>query len=208
MHTDRIAQRLQDLGAIVRNGHFVYSGGRHGTDYIDKTIFLVHPYATADFAGMLARRFSGMDINTVIGPGAGGAVLASWVATHLCYESTALVNCTFAGKDYGGFTVKPNLERFIRDKRVLVVDDVLHTGGTVRNVVAAVRRAGGTVVGVGAVCNRGDESARSLDVPKLEFLTAHTFDTFEAKPCPLCLAGIPVNTNLGHGSTFLRRPEL
>lgn len=204
---ERIDRRLQDLGAVVRNGHFVYSGDRHGSDYIDKSIFLAHPYATADFAGMLAKQFAGVEVDTVIGPVTGGAVLASWVATHLCYASTGLVNCVFADKESGGFVVKRSFGRFVRNKRVLVVDDVLHTGDTVRKVVAAVRRAGGTVVGVGAISNRGDESAQSLDVPRLEFLTAHTFDTYAASDCPLCRNGVPINTELGHGARFLGRGE-
>jgi orotate phosphoribosyltransferase len=86
---------------------------------------------------------------------------------------------------------------------VLVVEDILTTGGSARQVVEAVQRQGGSVVGVGALCNRGDVSAATLGAPALFALTAVPLTSYAPEECPLCAAGVPINTRVGKGAAFV-----
>ncbi|MFC1629796.1 phosphoribosyltransferase family protein [Patescibacteria group bacterium] len=89
---------------------------------------------------------------------------------------------------------------------MLVVDDVLTTGGSVRGVVEAVRKLGGYVVGVGVIANRGQVTAKDVgDVSELFALADVTMDSYPEKECPLCKKGVPINTVLGKGQEFLAR---
>ncbi|MBI2343801.1 MAG: phosphoribosyltransferase [Deltaproteobacteria bacterium] len=90
-------------------------------------------------------------------------------------------------------------DRLIASRRVLVVEDVLTTGGSVRQVVDAVRRVGGIPVGVSALCNRGGVTIESLAVPTLHALLSLILESWPAQDCPLCRRGIPINTSLGKG---------
>lgn len=107
------------------------------------------------------------------------------------------------------FVIKRGYGEIIKGKRVLVLEDVLTTGGSVRKVVEATRAARGEVVGVGALVNRGNITAKDLgDVPRLEALVNITLDSWLEDECPLCKEGVPVNTEVGKGRDFLARKAL
>lgn len=101
------------------------------------------------------------------------------------------------------FVIKRGYEKLVPGRRVLVVEDVLTTGGTVKKVIRAVRELGGEVVGLGALCNRGGLTAESIGVPKLFALTNVTLDSWEGEACPLCAQNVPINTDVGKGRDFL-----
>jgi orotate phosphoribosyltransferase len=84
-----------------------------------------------------------------------------------------------------------------------VVEDVLNTGGSVRQAVAAVRAAGGEVVAVAALCNRGGVTAADLGVPAVVALVELSLDSWDAPACPLCRDGVPIDTRIGKGREFL-----
>jgi orotate phosphoribosyltransferase len=94
-------------------------------------------------------------------------------------------------------------------KKVLVVEDVVSTGDSVRKVVEAVRLCSGYVVGVRAICNRGNVSLKDIACPdSFNSLFEEQFENYEEKDCPLCAEGIPINTKLGHGKKYLERKKL
>jgi orotate phosphoribosyltransferase len=104
------------------------------------------------------------------------------------------------------FVFRRGYDKLIPGKQVLVVEDVLTTGGTVKKVVGAVRELGGIVVGVGALVNRGGITAKDVgDVPRLGALINITLDVWDEKACPLCEQGVPINTDVGKGREFLDR---
>lgn len=104
------------------------------------------------------------------------------------------------------FVLKRGYDKVVHGKKVLVVEDVLTTGGSARKVVEAVRASGGEVVGVGVLCNRGGVTPAALaDPPKLFALVNLTLDTYNEADCPLCRDGVPVNTEVGKGRDFLAR---
>ena len=90
----------------------------------------------------------------------------------------------------------------LKGKYVLVVEDLLNTGDTVKKVVAQVRRHGGHVIGVSAICNRGPETAESLGVPRLEALASVDFEVLDPDDCRLCQAKIPIVEDIGHGGKY------
>lgn len=103
------------------------------------------------------------------------------------------------------FVIKRGQDKFVTGKQILVVEDILTTGGSVKKVVAAVRKIGGEVVGVAALCNRGGVTPEQLgDVPKLKALININLDAFEESDCPLCKGDIPINVSVGKGAEFLK----
>jgi orotate phosphoribosyltransferase len=95
-------------------------------------------------------------------------------------------------------------DALVAGRRVLVVEDILTTGGSARTVVQAVEKAGGTVVGVAALCNRGGVTADLLGSPQLYSLASVPLESWSAEECPLCASGVPVNTRLGKGAAFVK----
>ena len=94
----------------------------------------------------------------------------------------------------------------ISGKRILVVEDVLTTGGSARKVIEAVLAMGGVVVGLGVLWNRGGVTVEALgNPPKVEALVSKRYDDWPEDACQLCAQGVPVNTDAGKGREFLER---
>ena len=97
-------------------------------------------------------------------------------------------------------------DKFLPGRRVLVVEDVLTTGGSAKKVVELARAAGGKVIGLGVLCNRGGVTPHDVgDVPQLFALTNIPLEVWMEGDCPLCKQGVPVNTDIGKGREFLAR---
>ena len=175
---------LRAAGAILE-GHFQYTSGRHGSLYIEKFRLLEDPQTTTKLCQQIADRFRAADVAVVVGPATGGIILA--------FETARLlgVRALFAEKPPGGGgRVFERGFRFRPGERTLGVDDVLTTGGSVLDTLAAVRTAGGTPIGVGVLVDR---SGGRVDFG-LPFYACMTLD-FEAKDpatCPLCRQGVPL----------------
>lgn len=203
---------LARLNAVIDNDHFVYVSGRHGSAYINKDAIYPHTRETSELCLQIAEEFNVSSIQVVIAPAVGGVILSQWTAYHLTRIRGLEVLGVYAdkttvdGKD--DFVIKRGYEKIIHNKRVLVVEDLLTTGGSVRKVVKAVRAHGGDVIGVGVLCNRGGVTEADLgDVPRLVALTNVKMETWTEEECPLCKEGVPINTSIGHGRDFLARKQ-
>lgn len=208
-HEPNLLTVLHQLGAIVTNDHIVYTSGRHGNSYVNKDALYPHTAAASMVGAALARHFAELDVETVAGPTVGGVIMAQWTAYHLsqlCGREVLAVYAEEEQTDTGKRRVfRRGYDALIAGKRVLVVEDVMTTGGSARLVVDAVRAASGTIVGVGALCNRGGITAVDLAVPTLVALTELPLESYPADECPLCAAGIPINPRLGKGAAYLRQ---
>jgi orotate phosphoribosyltransferase len=114
----------------------------------------------------------------------------------------------YAEKSEGGdaFVIKRGYDKLIAGKNVLVVEDILTTGGSAKKVVEVTRAIGGNVVGLGVLCNRGEITPQDVaDVPKLTSLVNVKLDAWDEATCPLCEQNVPVNTDVGKGREFLAR---
>lgn len=172
---------LQERGAMLRD-HFQFASGRHGDTYIEKFRILQWPDLTGPMCEMIAEHFRGKP-DLVAGPTTGGIILAYETARHLGLASfIAERKEDGPGREFRrGFEIGPG-------HRVLVVDDVLTTGGSVREVIDAVRERGAEVVGVGMLVDRTGGKV-DFGVP---FFACISLDVVSWTPeeCPLCKQGI------------------
>lgn len=196
---------LNGTKAVLTGGHFVYASGLHGDAYVNKDALYVDPLYMEDIGRMLAEECP--QPQAVLGPAVGGALLAQWVARAYSSEDALYrypMPPVYADKDGDEFVIRRGYDKIIAGKRVLVVEDILNTGGSARKTVAAARAVGAEVIGVGAICNRGGVTAESLGVPSLHSLLDVTLQTYPRDECPLCRRGVPVNTEIGHGAAFVK----
>lgn len=203
--TSSVLSILERVGAIITDSHVVYTSGRHGSSYVNKDALYPHTEETSFICACLAEKFADGGIDVVAGPTMGGVIMAQWVAYHLGRLTNRAALAVYAEEEgvIGYRVFRRGYDDLVRGKRVLVVEDIVTTGGSVRKVIAAAHAAGGSVVGVGALCNRGDVTATTLYVPRFHALVDVTLDSWEASDCPLCQANVPINTRVGKGATFL-----
>jgi orotate phosphoribosyltransferase len=143
----------------------------------------------------------------VIAPVEGGINLSQGVARHLTKMTGRKVFSTYADKEGKALVIKRGYGKYITGKRVLVVDDVFTTGGSVKELIKLVRSLNGEIIGVGGLCNRGGVKAIDLGEGISEFFTLvsiHMADYDEAE-CPLCAKGVPINTEVGKGKEYLAK---
>ena len=199
---------LQDVGAF-RSGHFVFTSGLHSDSYVLKDALYAYPKQTSRVCREMAERFRDAHVEVVIGPAIGAAILSQWTAYHLSDMTGQDVHSVYADKDgQGGFVIKRGYDKMVKGKRILVVEDLTTTGGSVKKVVEAVRAAGGEVVGVVVLCNRGEVTkAQAGDPPVFDQLVTLHLESWDEADCDLCKRGIPVNTDIGHGKEFLARTK-
>ncbi|MFV9504627.1 MAG: phosphoribosyltransferase family protein [Oscillochloridaceae bacterium umkhey_bin13] len=199
---------LAAVGALVTGDHLVYTSGRHGSSYVNKDALYPHTAATSAVCALLAQHFASAEVEVVAGPTVGGVIMAQWTAHHLSAMTGREVLAVYAEEEQVGEArlrrLRRGYDRLVAGRRVLVVEDILTTGLSARLVVEAVTAAGGQVVGLGALCNRGGVTASQLGAPSLFALTDVPLESYDPADCPLCAAGFPVNTRLGKGAAFIK----
>jgi orotate phosphoribosyltransferase len=202
---------FEECGAILK-GHFVLASGRHSGTYLEKALIYTNPAIVSDLCYNLAvdisRIYSFISasgrIEAVVGPAQGGIALSQWLAHHLSFFYSDEVLALFTEKDKEGKQVlKRGYQKLVFRKNVLVVDDILTTGGSCRQVIEQVQQAGGRVTGIAVLCNRGRINFLK-GVPIISSWRAEIED-WEEKDCPLCRAGVPINTERGHGIEYLTK---
>ncbi len=208
MHQLEVLRILGEVGAVITDSHIVYTSGKHGTAYVNKDAVYPHTAITSSLCRAIAEQFLDDDVQVVIAPAVGGVILSQWVANHLTNRGYGEVLGVYAEKSEDGntFVIKRGYDKLVAGKNVLVVEDVLTTGGSVKRVVEVVRAIGGNVVGLGVLCNRGGITPQDVaNVPKLFSLVDVKLDAWDELDCPLCVQNVPVNTDVGKGREFLAR---
>lgn len=208
MSEPEVLEILQNAG-VFRTGHFVFASGKHGDIYINKDALYPHTRDISNLCREMARRYADFGVDAVVGPAVGAAILSQWCAYHMSEITGREVFATYADKtEQGGFVVRRGYDKLIAGKRVLVVEDNVTTGGSMRKVVDAARQSGAEIVGAIAMCNRNGITREDIDAPQFESLVTLELEQWFAAQCGLCARGVPVNTDLGHGLGFLARSEL
>ncbi len=210
MDSKTIMQTLNDVGAIITDSHIVYTSGRHGTSYVNKDVLYLHTKITSDLCKAMSERYDANQIDLVAGPTIGGVVLSQWVTHHLNAKRTKGEILALYAEEEGEGEAKRRIfkrgyDLCIPGKTVVVVEDLLTTGGSARQVVEAVRTLGGNVVGLSVLCNRGNVKAANVGDVEIHALTKVDMDSWPEKECPLCRDRIPVNTSVGKGKAFLEK---
>ncbi len=209
MDEDGVMKVLQDVGAF-RAGHFVFTSGLHSGTYINKDAMYPHVAEVSQLCKAMAEKFKDDNIEAVLGPAYGAIILSTWTAHSLGEMAGRAVYGVYADKDgEGGFAIRRGYDKLIAGKRVLVVEDLTTTGGSLKKVVEAARAIGAEVVGAIAVANRGGVTKSAVgDPPRFETLVDLHLNQWTEDACTLCQRGIPVNTDVGHGREFLKTKGL
>jgi len=180
---DETEEIFEKSGAKLK-GHFQLASGLHSPVYWEKFRVLQFPHYTEQLCRLIADHFREQQIQVVAGPTTTGIVLAHEVARQM------EARCIFAEKEGSGErTIKRGIT-LQAGERVLVVDDVLTTGGSIQEVISAINRLDGRVVGVGVLVDRSD---RKIDfgAPLFSCYRSETI-TYPPENCPLCADGIPL----------------
>lgn len=168
---------------VLLDGHFLLSSGRHSQHYFEKFRILQHPGDSLEFCRLIAGEYGGRGITAVAGPTTGGIIIACQTA-QLMGTKAVYAERTPQGRGFlRGMALSP-------EDRVLVVDDVMTTGGSVRETVDAVRRSGADVSGVAVFIDRST-SPPDLGVPFYSVFRQEAV-TFPPDDCPLCRRGLPL----------------
>lgn len=172
-----------EKAGVMKKGHFRLTSGRHSERYLQCAQLLQYPQYTAIACEALAGKFSGDEIEVVIGPATGAIILAYEMARAL--ETRAL----FTEREGSKMALRRGFHIYPGEK-VLVVEDVITTGGSVKEVIEIVKEQGGELVGVACLVDR---SAGKADFgTRMESLTQFEIETYDPENCPLCAQGIPV----------------
>jgi len=167
----------------LQSGHFVLSSGLHSSQYVQCALLLQHPDLAALASGMLADKFRPDRTQVVIAPAMGGIIVAYEVARALG------VRALYAERVNGDFALRRSLQ-IHPGERTLVVEDVVTTGRSIREVLQLVDQAGGVTVGVGALVDR---SPHPLKFPaRFEALLKLSVDVYSPPDCPLCRQALPL----------------
>ena len=180
MQAEEVIERFKRTGALLE-GHFILSSGLHSTVYLQCALVLQHPSEAASFGRALAERYSGAQVETIAAPAIGGLVIG--------YEVARFLNARFIWTERDGegamtlrrgFTVRPG-------ESVLVIEDVITTGGSTRETISTLTSAGARVVGAASIIDRSEGRA-DVGVPRLALATLDV-PAVAAAACPACARG-------------------
>ncbi|AAM24740.1 orotate phosphoribosyltransferase [Caldanaerobacter subterraneus subsp. tengcongensis MB4] len=182
MEKEKVLEIFEKL-EVINKGHFLLSSGKHSDTYLQCAKIFQYPNYSEIFSRELAEKFKGYRIDVVIGPAIGGIILAYEVARQIG------VRALFAEREDNVMKLRRGFE-ISKGERVLVVEDVVTTGGSVKEVIELVRSLGGEVIGVGTIVDRSDGKI-DFGVP-FESIVKLQIKTYEKEECPLCKEGIPL----------------
>lgn len=183
MTISNIEEIFHQSGAILK-GHFLLASGLHSPIYWEKFRVLQYPNYTEQLCRLIADHFREQRIQVVAGPTTGGIILAFEVARQLGVRGIFAEKEGTAERAFQrGFSINSG-------ERVLIVDDILTTGSSIREVMAAVTKHEGIVIGIGVLVDRSDQKVE-FGVPLFSCHRSITI-TYPPQNCPLCAAGIPL----------------
>ena len=184
INAEEVMKKFEQAGAI-KKGHFKLTSGVHSDTYIQCAQVMQHPGFMHNLCSELGRKFKGEDIDVIVGPAIGGIIISHVMAQVL----GPWVRAIFTERENGTMTLRRSFE-INKGERVLVVEDVTTTGGSVREVINIVRERGGEIVGVGVLIDR---SGGHLDFGvKMKSLLTLDIKSYQPEDCPLCKKGIPI----------------
>ncbi|MCA9322690.1 MAG: orotate phosphoribosyltransferase [Planctomycetes bacterium] len=178
--TDLVMDHFRETGALLE-GHFRLSSGLHSARYLQCARVLMHPDRAEVLCRMLAEQWQGERPDCVIGPALGAVTLSYELARAF------KVPGFFAERQDGSFVLRRGFE-VLPGQRVLVAEDVVTTGGSVRELIAVLEAAGAHVLGVACLVHRAEENPFGRPMVAL---SRQIFETWTETECPRCREGLP-----------------
>ena len=168
----------------IMDGHFLLTSGLHSPHYVEKFNVLQHPKYTEQLCQAMAEKFKNANIETVVGPVTGGIILAhetgKALGTRAIFTERVDGKMTFRR----GFTLHEG-------ERVLIVEDIVTTGGSIKEVIDVVKSYNAIPVAVSMLVDRSGGKADFGDVPSTALLKMNV-ETYKPEECPLCNNHIPL----------------
>src|SRR5712692_10831423 len=179
MKADEVIEKFKSAGALLE-GHFILSSGLHSPVYLQCAIALQSTAVSAEFGAAIAERFRGERIETVASPAIGGIIIGYEVARQLGVRFIWTEREAGRMKLRRGFSVREG-------ERVLVVEDVITTGGSTRETIAALRDAGAEVIAAASIIDRSGGKAK-VGAPRVSLATLEVA-AVDVSDCDLCKRG-------------------
>ena len=175
-----ILELLKDSGALLE-GHFLLSSGKHSNRYVQCAKLLQYPDKAEKAVGEIIKKLEGVDIDVVVGPAMGGIIVAYELGRQLGKPAF------FTEREEGEMKLKRG---FVIEKgqKVLVAEDVVTTGKSSYEAIAAIEENGGVVVGIAALIDRSNGGLKH----KVYAAGKLHIDTYDKDDCPLCREGLPI----------------
>lgn len=198
----KVLDILTTMNALITRSHVRLPNGYHATDYIDMDSVYPHTAELKKLCRMMAMAFKVDGIEAVIGPANGAVALSQHTAAALTGQMGYSVLSLFADKELvpgqpPRFFLRPAYKKLVTGRKFLVVEDILVTGFSIRQVVQLIENHGGEVAGVSCIWNREELRRDSLGVGKLNCLVNQRLDSWEnEQACPHCRAGLPLAADL------------
>ena len=183
MSEKEVEDLLIETSAIME-GHFLLTSGLHSPRYVEKFNVLQKPVYTEKLCRAMAEKFKDANIETVVGPVTGGILLAHETGKALGTRAI------FTERENGKMTFRRGF-KLHEGERVLIVEDIVTTGGSIREVIDVVKENGGIPVAVSMLVDRSGGKATFGDVPATALLHMDV-QTYKPEECPLCKAGVPM----------------
>lgn len=182
MEREAILALLKERGAILE-GHFRLTSGLHSSTYLQMALLLQDPFMGQKMGALIGEKFSRDRVDVVVGPALGGIVIGYMVGMALERK------CIFAERGQDGAMQLRRGFYLEEGSRALIVEDVITTGGSVREVIDVIEEKGGEVVGIASIVDR---SAVEL-LPPITSLLRLEIHNYREEECPLCKQGIPID---------------
>ncbi|MBQ1461504.1 MAG: orotate phosphoribosyltransferase [Selenomonas sp.] len=183
MTEQEVKELLIETGAIM-DGHFLLTSGLHSPHYVEKFNVLQQPKYTEKLCQAMAKKFKDANIETVVGPVTGGILLAHETGKALGTRAI------FTERVDGKMTFRRGFSLH-EGERCLIVEDIVTTGGSIKEVIEVVKAHGGIPVAVSMLVDRSGGKANFGDVPCTALLHMDV-ETYKPDECPLCKQGIPM----------------
>ena len=183
MTEQEVKEILVKTNAIM-DGHFLLTSGLHSPHYVEKFNVLQHPKYTEQLCKAMAEKFKDSNIETVVGPVTGGVILAHETGKALGTRAI------FTERVDGKMTFRRGFSLH-EGERVLIVEDIVTTGGSIKEVIEVVKSYGAIPVAVSMLVDRSGGKADFGDVPATALLHMNV-ETYKPEECPLCKNNIPI----------------
>ncbi len=182
MELKRLKQILEETSALCK-GHFKLSSGLHSDTYLQCARITQYPDFTAEIGVAIAEKFKPYRADVVVGPAVGGIILAYETGRALKVRSLFAERVDGIMQLRRGFSISPG-------QKILVIEDVITTGGSVKEVIEMVQNLDGIVTGVGSIIDRSGATVK-FDCLFKSLLTLEV-DIYQPENCPLCRQQIPL----------------
>jgi orotate phosphoribosyltransferase len=210
------AQDMLEKYGCIYEGHFVGISTKHLAGYCNIDPLIPHVAEIGQLIKELVSNFSEDGVEVVASPAVGAIPFAHWGAQHLMAQTGRDILGVWADKVSGAEERKFIFERegfaqAVKDKKVLILEDMINQMKSVKAMIETVTAAGGTVIGVGCIAANKGVSAEALGVPAFYKLAAVEYDSWTLEECMhsgLCSKHVPIVEDIGHGHSFkLESPE-